>query len=280
MKRILIAAMIVVLTLSACGNSQYDDGQADPGSGGRGSVDIISDFNRFAKEADNPSDVKERLDLFMENTDTEHSDILVREYLDYLAQVLASSKAYEKESMEKAGFKFISSEGLEQMVIDYHFMDAYSEKLSPEMIDFKEFMVLNSDQPWAVDGSLVITHSQLADRIVLGEKFLTSYPGSAVREPVQTQYRYYLRSFLAGVDNTPLVPNDTDTVDMEFIRAFEDFLENYPELISAESVKALLSELEANDYQVPYRYGDTDKKAAFHSRIDQLVDAAESKLGL
>jgi PHD/YefM family antitoxin component YafN of YafNO toxin-antitoxin module len=176
MKRILIAAMIVVLTLSACGNSQYDDGQADPGSGGRGSVDIISDFNRFAKEADNPSDVKERLDLLMENTDTEHSDILVREYLDYLAQVLASSKAYEKESMEKAGFKFISSEGLEQMVIDYHFMDAYSEKLSPEMIDFKEFMVLNSDQPWAVDGSLVITHSQLADRIVLGEKFLTSYP--------------------------------------------------------------------------------------------------------
>jgi hypothetical protein len=147
------------------------------------------------------------------------------------------------------------------------------------MTDFTEFMTLNSDEPWAMDGGLIIPLSDLSDRIALGEKFITSYPESSLREQVQTQYRYYLISLLGGLDNTPLVDYDTNGIDKDFIFAYEYFQETYPNLKTAAIVEAFYKELEATGFAAPYTYREEAKRDAFRSHLDQLANDAESKLG-
>lgn len=274
---IVLAAALMLIT--ACSSGQDSNSGQNSGSGsGEGKENIIADFKGYTSEATDPSEVKDRLDLLMKNTDTATSDTLIREYLIYMDKVMSGETAYEKAAMEKAGFKFISVEGNEQPVIDYHFIDAYSGKISQEMTDFTEFMALNSDRPWAMDGGLVIPLQDLADRIALGEKFIAGYPESDLGGQVQTQYRYYLISLLGGLDNTPLVDYDTNKVDSDFITAFEYFQETYPDLKTTDTVESFYEELKADGFAAPYTYSDQAKRDDFRNRLDQLANEAVSKL--
>lgn len=273
MKKLFIILAAALVLMTACGTDQ----NSGSGSSG-GKEDVISDFKGFTAEAAGPAEVKERLDQLLKNSDTETSDTLIREYLIYMDQVIAGEASYEKDAMENAGFRYISIEGNEQPVIDYHFIDAYSGKISQEMADFTNFMALNSDQPWAKDGGLAIPLQDLADRVALGEKFIVSYPESFLGEQIKTQYRYYLISLLGGLDNTTLVDYNTNTIDREFITAYEYFQETYPDLKTAETVKSFYTELEANDFAPPYTYQDQEKRDAFRSRLDRLADEAVSRL--
>ena len=42
-------------------------------------------------------------------------------------------------------------EGMLNPIVDYHFLDAYKTKVSPEISEYGSFMALNSDKPWARD---------------------------------------------------------------------------------------------------------------------------------
>ena len=273
MKKIIIVLIAVLALMTGCRGGQDNNA----GSGGE-KEDMLHDFKAYTAEADNPAEVKGRLDLLLKNTDSGTSDSLIRQYLIYMDQVMSGETAYGKDLMEKAGFKYISVEGDEQPVIDYHFIDAYSGNISKEMVDFAKFMALNSDKPWAMDGGLVITLQDLADRIALGERFIVSYPDSNLREQVELQYRYYLISFLGGLDNTPLVDYDNSTVNKDFITAFEYFQETYPELKTAETVAAFHTELKEADFASPYTYEDQGKRDAFRNHLDQLANDAKKKL--
>lgn len=272
MKKLIFILLAVLLVLTACSPDPVDNGN------NTGNEDPFKDFKSYMEQADNPAEVKAYLDELMEDADADTSDKLIIEYLNYMDGIVAGSTAYPKEVLESAGFKIISIEGNDQPIIDYHFIDAYTGQLSQEMQDFTEFMVLNSDKPWAMDAGIIIPLTDLADRIALGEQFLVKYPDSAVKEQIQTLYRYYLQSFLGGLDNTPLVLYNEKTIDPEFIAAFDYFLDTYPELETAETVETLRTELEATGFAAPYTYEDEEKQTAFRNHIEELVADAESKL--
>lgn len=270
---ILITALTVMSVLTAC--------SPDTGNGDSSDIeknDPLKDLKSYIEQSENPAEVKEYLDGLMKESDEKTSDSLIFEYLNYMNGILSGSVNYEKEVLETAGFKLISVEGNEQPIIDYHFIDDYSGQLSQEMLDFTAFMTLNSDDPWAKDAGIIIPLTDLADRIALGEQFIVKYPSSVMKEQVQIQYRYYLRSLLGGLDNTPLVLFDSKKIDPEFISAFDYFLETYPDLKTAETVEAFQAELKATGYSAPFTYNDEEKRAAFQSHLDELVAEAESKL--
>lgn len=270
---ILLSVLTVMSVLTACG--------PDTGKGNDSKTeknDPVKDLKSYIEQSENPAEVKEYLDGLMKGSDEKTSDSLILEYLNYMDGILSGSVNYEKEVLETAGFKLISVEGNEQPIIDYHFIDDYSGQLSQEMLDFTEFMTLNSDDPWAMDGGIIIPLTDLADRITLGEQFIVKYPSSVMKEQVQTQYGYYLRSFIGGLDNTPLVLFETKKIDPEFVSAFDYFLETYSDLKTAETVETLQAELKATGYSAPYTYNDEEKRAAFQNHIDELVAEAESRL--
>ncbi|HYE69752.1 MAG TPA: hypothetical protein VEA58_14135 [Anaerovoracaceae bacterium] len=270
---IFITVLAVMSVLAACSpdTGNGNDNAPEPNN-------PLKDLKSYIEQAENPTEVKEYLDGLMEGSDEKTSDSLIFEYLNYMNGIVSGNVTYEKEILESAGFKLISVEGNEQPIIDYHFIDDYSGQISQEMIDFAEFMTLNSDKPWAMDAGIIIPLTDLADRIALGEQFIVKYPSSIMKEQVQILYGYYLRSFIGGLDNTPLILFDTKKIDPEFITAFDYFLETYPDLKTAETVETLQAELKATDYTAPYTYGDEEKRTAFQKHIDELVANAENRL--
>lgn len=267
MKKLIVGLFAAMLILTAC--SSGSGGKDDSKTAGN----LLHDFQSYIETAEDPADVKEYLDGLMaemKEADTATADALVLEYLNYMERALSGDQSDPVNFPEKAGFKIIAGEG-EYPVIDYRFIDAYAGQVSQEITDFAEFMALNSDKPWAMDGGVIIPIRDLADRVAQGEQFMVRYPDSVMRDKVKTQFEYYLRSFLAGLDNTPLFPFENYKADPEFFEAYNYFLNAYPNLETAETVRGFQTELEQMNYTAPYTYSEYEKRAAFMEHIDELV---------
>ncbi|MGI6746664.1 MAG: hypothetical protein ACOX4V_00165 [Anaerovoracaceae bacterium] len=273
MKKLTIILLIIMVIFAGCNTEPADI------NGNNTNRDSLEDFrSHIEQQFENPSEIKAYLDQLLEDADTTISDELILEYLCYMDRILTVDAKNILVYPEDAGFKYVSNEGAAYPVIDYHFIDAYSEQISQEIKDFAEFMALNSDTPWAMDASISIPIKDLADRIALAEQFITNYPSSVLKDTVKLQFEYYLNALLAGTDNTPLFQFDTYTADFEFIEAYEYLLKTYPELEVTNTVENFQLELEAINYKAPYTYTEYDKRAKFKEHINELVKNTISQL--
>lgn len=293
MKKIIIALLILILTLAGC-NAKPKDDVLD--------VSAVENFRTFISQTTAPFEIKKSLDKRIEKSGIKTADALVIEYLDYMTslvwegipgseekiQALSGYLDYDTgkinideisdqnlktfyETFTAAGFKLIQAEGFGVPIIDYHFLEKYDDKVSSEIKDFASLMCLGSDNPWAIDAGIVIPLEDLGRRIALSESYITAYPHSPLTERVTEQYRFYLAGFLRGLDNTPLVNHNTNKVNPDFVAAFEHFILTYPDLVTTETVKGFLQELEAADYAAPYRYSEHEKRMVFMQHVDDLV---------
>lgn len=270
MKKLIIFLLLIVIVLAGC--------SAKPKDSNNTNGNALENFRGYIEQSENPSEIKAYLDQLMAGADTEVSDALILEYLNYMDSILSSGTEDPLVYSQDAGFKYISNEGDEYPIIDYRFIEAYSEQISQEISDFAAFMALNSDTPWAKDAGIVIPINDLADRVALGEQFVTNYPGSVMKDKILVQFEYYFFALLAGTDNTPLFSFDTYTADPEFLEAYDYFLKTYPELKAAETVAFFKSELEQVNYKAPYTYSEYDKRAEFMEHIHKLVDSTVGQI--
>lgn len=267
MKKLIAGLFAAIFILTACSSGSGGMEDREPPE------NLLQDFQNYIGTAENPAEVKEYLDRLMaemKEADTATADALVMEYLNYMERVLSGDQSDPADFSEKAGFKFVTGEG-EYPVIDYRFIDAYAGQVSQETTDFAAFMALNSDKPWAMDGGIIIPVRDLADRVAQAEQFMVRYPDSAMKDKVNTQFEYYLRAFLAGLDNTPLFPFENYKADPEYLEAYNYFLGAYPDLATAETVSSFQTELEQMNYTAPYTYSEYEKRDAFMNHIDELV---------
>ena len=263
---------------------------------------LVEDFSSQVAKAASPMEVKEELDNIMAETNTQTADELIVEYLDYQERFLEKGIANYQDEMNRlqeyfdletetidakdikeaelkgfflsftnAGFRFIAVEGTLMPIVDYSFLDGYKTYVSEDISEYGRFMALNSNQPWARDGGIMIPLSDLADRIAMAEMYVSDYPDAVMKEEVIRQYTLYLHAFLVGLDNTPLVSDDEKEVDAGFVKAFYYFMERYPALKTTELVQLLMNELERTVLMRPYSTDDEAQKAAFEGRIDQKI---------
>lgn len=292
--------IIVVITLTACGTKQ-DDTIVD--------VNQLQDFKNIITQSESPIEVKEYLDKVIPDSGMKTADALVIEYINYMDNVIFGEfETYEEQlqslntyfnydtwtmdvnaikkgdiqefytSYTDAGFKFINVEGGLSLITNYHFLEKYSQYISPDISDFGSFMSLDSDNPWAMDAGIIIPLTDLGDRIALAEIYVKTYPDSVMYDKVLLKFNYYLSAFLRGLDNTPLVLFDTKKVDATFIEAYEYYIAKYPDLITTATIKAFKIDLEKTGYSAPYSYNDEEKRSAFMNHIDKLVTDTINKL--
>jgi hypothetical protein len=272
-----ISLSLAVVFFSAC--TQQNNGQS-PDKDAVADAQTIKAFTEFAGKDKGPVETKKYLDSLIAEAGTKTADKLVSEYIDYLDVEIASGLAgFEDDpALYGTGIKFLELEGSREPIIDYHFIDSYSGRISEEMNDYAAFMSLDSDSRWASDAELSITLEELGDRVAKAETFLTKYPAAEREEDVLTKYRVYLGAFLGGIDNTPLVDYGTGKIKGEFIAAYEYFINNYSGLKTAETVSRFKDELEAEGFAAPYGYSDYEKQSAFRKHVDETVQAAVDKL--
>jgi SH3-like domain-containing protein len=259
-------------------------------------------------EADSPSEVKPKLDAMMMDANEKTADALVSEYLKFLwayqfvglhdrwddIQKLEPYFDYDNEAVDPeaitdpemkalyteltgSGYRFIATEGTIMPIIDYHLLDPYAPRISTEMEEYGKFMALDSDKIWASDGGLRLDPKELGDRIAVAEQFMTKYPESPRKGEVLEVYRNYLRAFLGGMDNTPVVSGGKYRE--SFTSAYAYFIEEYPETGTAKVVKEYDEALEASDFAAPYDETDRDSTYDFSRRIDSMVEEAAEPYG-
>lgn len=304
MKKWLAIILVCTFVLAACGNQQSvgKDPVSEKPNNTEESLnpELIQEFSSLIEHTASPMEVKPDLDRMIQETNSKTADALVIDYLDYQEAFL--QKGMEKyteqfnklysyynfetdsidaaaikeadlnefyESFTSAGFKLVAIEGMLNPIIDYHYVAAYKNKLSAELTEYGSFMALNSDKPWASDAELAISLNDLADRIAIAEKFVSDYPNAAMKEKVISQYTLYLRSFLIGIDNTPLVRYKENVVDDQFIKAYHYFIEKYPDLRTTELVQSYVNELENKNVAPPYH--NKEEKAAYVKKIDEKI---------
>ena len=304
MKKWLTIILVCIFALAACGNQ--DSEVKDPGiekpnhSTESMNPKLIQEFSRTIDQTASPMEVKQGLDEMIQDTNTKTADVLVIDYLEYQEAFL--QKGMEKyteqidqlnpyfnletesidaaaikesnlkafyQSYTNAGFTFVAIEGMLNPIIDYRYLESYKNKVSAEISEYGNFMALHSDQPWARDAELAISLNELADRIAIAEKYVSNYPNAALKEKVISQYILYLRAYLTGIDNTPLVHYEENVVDDQFIKAYYYFIETYPDLKTTELVQSHVNELENKKLAPPYN--NEEERAAYLKKIDEKV---------
>ena len=163
-----------------------------------------------------------------------------------------------KRSLTSYGISLSSSEGtfyLEPQT--KYLLKNFGSALSPA---YREYLTIGSKEqlePFAKDGTILISSDSLTTRILNWENFMTRYPEFVSIKMVQDQYAQYLGAYLAGMDNSRIFDPATNRLNESSQASFEAFVVNHPESKSTEVVKAYLDLLKSTNFNY------TDKVDSF-----------------
>lgn len=163
-----------------------------------------------------------------------------------------------KASLTSYGISLSSSEGtfyLEPQT--KYLLKNFGSALSPA---YHEYLTIGSKEqlePFAKDGTILISSDSLTARIMTWEKFMTNYPDFISIKLAQDQYAQYFGAYLAGMDNSRIFDPATNRLNESSQTSFEAFVVNHPESKSTEVVKAYLDLLKSTNFNY------TDKVDSF-----------------
>jgi hypothetical protein len=112
----------------------------------------------------------------------------------------------------KGKYKLINMEGAFYPIIDYNGLKTYNKYLSDEINDYIEIKSMDSNTPTVMDGGLLISFDELAERLIKVENHIVKYPEGIKYEELLRLYGVYLRFYLEGVDNTPIYDYETKKI--------------------------------------------------------------------
>lgn len=318
MRKMIAFLMISLMSLTACSVSEERTPDQDnvvetpqeepaetptetPSDNDGIDMEVVTDFKESFKDAEDPLETRESMELIMETESEKTSDAVLSAYLEYLNDYRIDDitpvfdeiqklqpyfeegtkylieESITEESLKnlytrftKMGYKFVQIEGSVEPIVDYAIVKDYSSFISEEMITYGEFRSLESRQMWAADGGIVIPLVELGERIAKGEAFIKAYPDSELKPHVLQYLGFYLNGFLGGLDNTPSVVDEK--YNPEFISAYEAFLASHPDTETAKALKTYYEELKQTDFKAPYLENDPDSLHAFREEISSIVD--------
>ncbi|MBK9191651.1 MAG: hypothetical protein IPM77_09110 [Crocinitomicaceae bacterium] len=128
----------------------------------------------------------------------------------------------------KAGFQVWWEEGYPYLVADIKFLEKkFKKDMSAELGDYVDVLKVTYAQTTS-DAGLSIEWSELVDRLLVCEEFLTENPESVYFENVMMDYSDFLRFLMWGLDNSPV----TNVYDSEAVPALDEMVsEEYQRLI-------------------------------------------------
>ncbi|RCW41783.1 hypothetical protein [Paenibacillus prosopidis] len=182
-------------------------------------------------------------------------DVLLKEEWPITAQTAASIQdTTVRELVQSAfygGYKLEMVEGSLYPIVDYSFQKRYSKFLSNQMKTFVELQAVESDKASAMDGGLMITWDELAERALLAEAFITEYKDSPERETVLNQYvNRYLTMYINGLINTPIHDFETFKLLDEVKDSYKKTAEEAPQTVTGNLVAQFLDVLASTGDQV------------------------------
>lgn len=119
--------------------------------------------------------------------------------------------------------------------------------------DYKEYIFLISEENkklYSADAGLVITFTELGERIINWEAFISKYPKFELLDEVKTSLIHYRHDYIFGLDNTPTFERDfenqtEDNKKISYIydenqKEFNRFIEKHPNSPTSKLIKLFI----------------------------------------
>jgi len=144
-------------------------------------------------------------------------------------------------NLRDSGYRLYTTEGVIFPIIDYTTLKPYKPYINKDIQAYIDIMVVESEKPAVSDAALVIPWSEVIDRGLKQEAFISSYPKSNRTADVKLKLRFTELSLYYGYNNTPLFKYEDNLLDPEVRQAFDKALKDS----DAVSKSALLKKLKS-----------------------------------
>ena len=167
----------------------------------------------------------------------------------------AKSKSIIKELGNKLSnyqlrFEEIGEGYVEIVTIPSFYYDIFKSYVTD---DYKDYIFLISEENknlYSADAGLVITFTELGERINNWESFLNKYPKFELLDEVKSSLVYYRQDYIFGLDNTPTFERDfesqtEDNKKISYIydenqKEFNRFIKKYPNSPTSKLIKLFI----------------------------------------
>ncbi|EGG35787.1 hypothetical protein [Paenibacillus sp. HGF5] len=144
-------------------------------------------------------------------------------------------------NLRDSGYRLYTTEGVIFPIIDYTTLKPYKPYINKDIQAYIDIMVVESEKPAVSDAALVIPWSEVIDRGLTQEAFISAYPKSNRTADVKLKLRFTELSLYYGYNNTPLFKYEDNLLDPEVRQAFDKVLKDS----DAVSKSALLKKLKS-----------------------------------
>lgn len=135
-------------------------------------------------------------------------------------------------------FRYIGEGYTENINKPEHFFNLFKGKVTQDYEDYIKQFAIQNKETYSMDAGIQIPFSEVGDRAVFWENFLSKHKKSKLYSRAKNQYNIYLKEFILGEDNTPTVyDNESEPV---YIEIYKEFIEKYPNSKVTKKVKELI----------------------------------------
>lgn len=145
------------------------------------------------------------------------------------------------------GYKLTSLEGLYHYTIDYSKLVQNSEEfISKEYRDYLKIFSFESNEPYLIGDSLMISQDKLLDRINILEQFIITYPYSTYLSEVEDIYKSYNKTFIFGDIHNSNFDNTTNEIKEKLLNNWNIAIEKYPYSYFIDTLSKLSADIKNN----------------------------------
>ncbi len=297
-----------------------------PGSEPAGGKSLLKQLDATASRAKEAREITAFLDASLKKADAKTADKMLLRLEQYYDQLLPAVNARFKRMLEQPGTaeklrelgvpadfqKIQNDDALKQWLlqqaegklaldcsgengfywkIDYEALKkAYASYLSDDLKAYLAIRAAESNKTFFDDGRLLIERSELADRILQAESYLTGYPSGHRRTEIQALYVDYMEQYIHGY-RYDAVDERTMKLLPSVKRSYEQLVKQHPDTKTAQIVRDYMEEINQNQ-DVIYHPGkkgeniiDDPKRnigefwSGLRSRIDAAFPATKRQRG-
>lgn len=124
------------------------------------------------------------------------------------------------------GYKLETSEGMYYPVMHYEGFKSFKPYVTKDIAAYIDIMATESNQPSISDAAIVISWTELTNRALALEDFVTQYPASNRSTALQKELLIATSRLLYGTSNTPAYDYDEQVIKPEVKKAYEEALKN------------------------------------------------------
>lgn len=126
------------------------------------------------------------------------------------------------------GYKMETSEGMYYPVMHYEGFKIFKPYITKDIAAYIDIMATESNHPSIFDGAVMISWTELMNRALALEEFVTKYPSSNRTAVIQKELLVATSLLLHGSNNTPAYDYDALVIEPELRQAYGDAIKNGP----------------------------------------------------